>query len=160
MSQQHKLQGSIYNPRKDSKDRRIPQTHATHRTTGEDGKLYSLADEADYSKYKVLDEEGIELEERHASDLKASIALTSGKSRTSSDGLAKSITVGNASRDKKISNSKWMASLPPNAGAHNKTHDVFEGRSNKGAKGTSLSPSPTGKGKGSTSPSRAGKLDL
>ena len=44
------LQGNIKGPRETPKDQRVAKTHATHYTSGKDGKHYNLVDKADEGK--------------------------------------------------------------------------------------------------------------
>jgi hypothetical protein len=44
------LQNQIVNPRETPKDRRVAKTHATHYSSGTDGKHYNLVDSADEGK--------------------------------------------------------------------------------------------------------------
>jgi hypothetical protein len=103
MSSNHLLQGSITGPRANQSDKRIAKTQELTRSTGKDGKHYAYVPVEDHGKFRVLDEEGLRVEERRTSELKRSIQASSGGSKYAADGLAKSITVGSSSHAVKVS---------------------------------------------------------
>ena len=118
MSNNHKLQANISGPRASSSDRRIAKTSELARSIGSDGKLYTKVQEEDQIKYRILDSEGLKVEERRASELKRSIQLTTGHGKNAADGLAKSNTVGSASQ--KIKLSARAAEFDHSSGAESK----------------------------------------
>ena len=99
-------------------DRRIAKTHELTRSTGPDGKLYTKVQEEDEAKYKVLDAESIQIEERRASELRRSIQIQSGGSKLAADGMAKTNMVGQASHNAKITMRR--AELDATSGAESK----------------------------------------
>lgn len=66
------LQGLFVQPRK-GLDPRVPQTDASRRSTGLDGKLYRLIPKSDMKKYRVMDDQELSLEQRRTQELAASI---------------------------------------------------------------------------------------
>lgn len=150
MSSNHQLQNKITGPRADISDRRIAKTHELTRSTGTDGILYTKVQEEDELKYRVLDAEGIQVEERRASDLRRSIQVQSGGSKLAADGMAKTNMVGQASHQSKINMRK--AELDATSGAESKAIETVR----KGDLGISQAQSkhansPVGKARGAKS---------
>jgi len=150
MSSNHQLQGKITGPRADMSDRRIAKTHELTRSTGPDGKLYTKVQEEDEAKYKVLDAEGIQIEERRASQLRRSIQIQSGGSKLAADGMAKSNMVGKASHHTKIT--MRQAEFAATSGAESKAIETVR----KGDLGISISQADAKHAASPESKTRAG----
>ena len=116
------LQGQVTGPRESSADRRIAKTHESSRSTGSDGKHYQKVAMEDEDKYRVLDAEGLKIEERRTSDLKRSIQLNYGGSKKSVDGMARTNTVGTASHATKI---RTLHHLDSASGAESKVIETI-----------------------------------